>query len=61
MFKRVLIANRAEIANRVIRTLKKMGIESVAIYSEADKHASFVRNANIRATCRLPKTTHNLS
>lgn len=47
MFKRVLIANRAEIANRVIRTLKKMGIESVAIYSEADKHASFVRNANI--------------
>ena len=47
MFKRVLIANRAEIANRVIRTLKKMDIESVAIYSEADKHSSFVMNANI--------------
>lgn len=47
MFKRVLIANRAEIANRVIKTLKKMDIESVAIYSQADKHASFVRNANI--------------
>jgi urea carboxylase len=47
MFTRVLIANRAEIANRVIKTLKKMGIESVAIYSEADKHASFVMNADI--------------
>ncbi len=47
MFKRVLIANRAEIANRIIRTLKKMDIESVAIYSEADKHASFVMNADI--------------
>ncbi len=47
MFKRVLIANRAEIANRIIRTLKKMDIESVAIYSEADKHASFVINADI--------------
>ncbi len=47
MFKKVLIANRAEIANRIIKTLKKMGIESVAIYSEADKHASFVMNADI--------------
>jgi len=47
MFKRVLIANRAEIANRVIKTLKKMGIESVTIYSEADKHASFVMNSDI--------------
>jgi urea carboxylase len=47
MFKRVLIANRAEIANRVIKTLKKMGIESVTIYSQADKHASFVMNSDI--------------
>ena len=47
MFKRVLIANRAEIANRVIKTLKKMNIEAVVIYSQADKHASFVRNADI--------------
>lgn len=47
MFQRVLIANRAEIANRIIKTLKKMGIESVTIYSEADKHASFVMNADI--------------
>ena len=47
MFKRVLIANRAEIANRVIKTLKKMKIESLTIYSEADKHASFVMNSDI--------------
>ncbi len=47
MFKRVLIANRAEIANRIIKTLKKMEIESVSIYSEADKHASFVMNSDV--------------
>ena len=46
MFKKVLIANRAEIANRIIKTLKKMDIESVVIYSDADKHASFVMNAD---------------
>ncbi len=54
MFKRVLIANRAEIANRVIRTLKKMGIESVAIYSQADKHSSFVMNADISVPLHGP-------
>jgi len=47
LFKRVLIANRAEIANRIIKTLKKMEIESVTIYSQADKHASFVMNSDI--------------
>jgi urea carboxylase len=47
MFKRVLIANRAEIANRITKTLKKMNIESVSIYSEADKNASFVMNSDI--------------
>ena len=39
MFKRILIANRGEIAIRVIRTCREMGIESVAIYSDADANA----------------------
>ncbi|WP_309022592.1 urea carboxylase [Pelagicoccus sp. SDUM812002] len=42
MFKKVLIANRGEIACRVIRTLRKMGIGSVAIYSDADRFAQHV-------------------
>ncbi|MBK1878109.1 urea carboxylase [Pelagicoccus mobilis] len=42
MFKKVLIANRGEIACRVIRTLRKMGIQSVAIYSDADRFAQHV-------------------
>ncbi len=42
MFTKVLIANRGEIACRIIRTLKKMGIASVAIYSEVDAGASHV-------------------
>ena len=46
MFKRVLVANRGEIALRVIYALKELGIESVAIYSEADKHALHVSIAD---------------
>lgn len=44
--KKVLIANRGEIAQRVIRTLKKMNIKSVAVYSTADANAPFVRMAD---------------
>lgn len=44
--KKVLVANRGEIARRVIRTLKKMNIASVAVYSEADKNAPFVFEAD---------------
>ena len=44
--KKVLIANRGEIARRVIRTLKKMDIKSVAIYSDADKNALHVTEAD---------------
>jgi len=39
MFNKILIANRGEIACRVIKTAKKMGITTVAIYSDADKNA----------------------
>ena len=46
MFKKVLIANRGEIAARIIRSLKKLNIKSVAIFSEADRHAPYVLEAD---------------
>jgi len=46
MFKKILIANRGEIACRIISTLKKMGITSVAVYSDADRHARHVKLAD---------------
>jgi propionyl-CoA carboxylase alpha chain len=46
MFKKILIANRGEIAGRVIRTAKKMGIATVAVYSDADARAPFVLMAD---------------
>ena len=46
MFKKILIANRGEIACRVIATAKKLGIATVAVYSEADREARHVALAD---------------
>ncbi len=46
MFKKILIANRGEIACRVIKTCKKMGIKTVAVYSDADRNALHVEMAD---------------
>ena len=53
MFKKILIANRGEIACRVIKTARKMGIATVAVYSEADKDARHVGMAD-EAVCIGP-------
>ena len=53
MFKKILIANRGEIACRVIKTARKMGIKTVAVYSEADKDARHVEMAD-EAVCIGP-------
>ena len=46
-FSTLLVANRGEIASRVIRTAKKMGLKTVAIYTEADRHSPYVIDADL--------------
>ena len=53
MFKKILIANRGEIALRIIRTCKEMGIKTVAVYSTADKESLHVKFAD-EAVCIGP-------
>ncbi|NLW07956.1 MAG: acetyl-CoA carboxylase biotin carboxylase subunit [Clostridia bacterium] len=57
MFKRVLIANRGEIAIRIIRACQELGIETVAVYSEADREALHTRMAD-KAVCIGPAAAH---
>ena len=45
-FNKILIANRAEITRRVIKTCKKLGIKTVAVYSDADLNSMAVREAD---------------
>jgi len=46
MFRKILIANRGEIAMRIIKTNQKLGIKSICIYSEADKNAKYLKDAD---------------
>ena len=56
MFSRILVANRGEIALRTIRACKELGIETVAVYSEADKDAMYLRLADY-AVCIGPASS----
>ncbi|WP_397539311.1 acetyl-CoA carboxylase biotin carboxylase subunit [Rummeliibacillus pycnus] len=59
MFKKVLIANRAEIARRIIRTCEKLGIETVAVYSEADENSLYVKEATESYCIGKPPVSHS--
>lgn len=57
LFDKILICNRGEIACRIMRTAKKLGIKSVAVYSDADKNAMHVNMVNLILIFRQMKLT----
>jgi propionyl-CoA carboxylase alpha chain len=59
MFKRILIANRGEIACRIIKTARKMGIETVAVYSDADRDALHVQMADTAVAIGPPEAARS--
>ena len=59
MFNKVLIANRGEIALRIIRACKELGIRTVAVYSEADKDSLHVRFADEAICIGKPKSSES--
>ncbi len=59
MIKRLMIANRGEIAVRIIRTCRELGIETVAVYSTADRDALHVRLADIAVCIGPPKSAQS--
>ena len=60
MFRKVLIANRGVIACRILRTLRRMAIGGVAVYSDADRHAPHVTLADV-ASGELPDEVRALA
>jgi len=59
VFKKILIANRGEIALRIIRACREMGIPTVAVYSEADAHSAHLRHADEHVCIGPADSTHS--
>src|SRR6202051_3723440 len=57
MFRKILVANRGEIALRIILSCKELGIKTVAVFSEADRHALHVRFADQAICIGPPRST----